>query len=83
MVMRQPVMRITIPVGPASWVKGVGHSLGADLNGAGSLEGNFTDEHNCSVGWVAELLDGNSREQALMELSKKREQVPELVWLRD
>ena len=57
----------------------VGHSLGAELNGSGSLEGNFTDEHKRLVGWVAELLNGNSREQALMELSKKREQVPELA----
>lgn len=31
------------------------------------------------LGWVAELMNGNSRETALMELSKKREQVPELA----
>ena len=55
------------------------HSLGTDLGGTGSLDGNFTDEHKRLVGWVAELLNGNSREQALMELSKKREQVPELA----
>ena len=29
--------------------------------------------------WVAELSSGNSREQALMELSKNGEQVPELA----
>ena len=31
------------------------------------------------LGWVAELMNGASRETALMELSKKREQVPELA----
>ena len=43
------------------------------------VEGNFSEEHRRLVNWVAELLNGNSREQALMELSKKREQVPELA----
>ena len=57
------------------------HSLSADLGGASSLDGNFTEEHKRLVTWVAELLSGNSREQALMELSKKREQVPELAMI--
>ena len=57
----------------------VAHPLGNDLAGGGLLDGNFTEEHKRLVGWVAELLNGNSREQALMELSKKREQVPELA----
>ena len=43
------------------------------------LEGNWSDENRRVLGWVAELLNGNSRETALMELSKKREQVPELA----
>ena len=43
------------------------------------VENNFSDEHRRLVTWVSELLNGNSREQALMELSKKREQVPELA----
>ena len=37
------------------------------------------EENRRVLGWVAELLNGNSRETALMELSKKREQVPELA----
>ena len=57
-----------------------GHSLGID-HGAilGSTEGSFMEENRRVLGWVAELLNGNSRETALMELSKKREQVPELA----
>ncbi|MCJ1475608.1 Cell differentiation protein rcd1 [Lambiella insularis] len=43
------------------------------------MDGAFTDENRRVLGWVAELLNGNSRETALMELSKKREQVPELA----
>ena len=58
------------------------HSLSSDLgSGGGSLDGNFADEHKRLVNWVAELLNGGSREQALMELSKKREQVPELAMI--
>ena len=44
-----------------------------------SMDGNLSDENRKVLGWVAELLNGNSRETALMELSKKREQVPELA----
>ena len=39
----------------------------------------FQEDNRRVLGWVAELLNGNSRETALMELSKKREQVPELA----
>ncbi|MDI1490655.1 MAG: RNA-binding protein, CCR4-NOT complex subunit Rcd1 [Ramalina farinacea] len=57
-----------------------GHNLGLDhSNGLGSAEGNFLEENRKVLGWVAELLHGSSRETALMELSKKREQVPELA----
>lgn len=50
------------------------------MGSSGALaENNFGEEHHRLVNWVAELLNGNSREQALMELSKKREQVPELA----
>ena len=45
------------------------------------MDGNLSEEHRRLVTWVAELLNGNSREQALMELSKKREQVPELAMI--
>ncbi|KAL9100944.1 MAG: hypothetical protein Q9163_003743 [Psora crenata] len=57
-----------------------GHSLGMDHAASlGSTEGNFMEENRRVLGWVAELLNGNLRETALMELSKKREQVPELA----
>lgn len=46
--------------------------------GAGSLDA-MSEENRRVLGWVAELMNGNSREAALMELSKKREQVPELA----
>ena len=56
-----------------------GHGMSADLTMANGLDGNFSDENRRVLGWVAELLNGSSRETALMELSKKREQVPELA----
>ncbi|KAM0796270.1 cell differentiation family, Rcd1-like-domain-containing protein [Usnea florida] len=57
-----------------------GHSMNMDHNsGPNSAEGNWMEENRRVLGWVAELLNGNSRETALMELSKKREQVPELA----
>lgn len=43
------------------------------------MDGGITDENRKVFIWVAELLDPNRREAALMELSKKREQVPELA----
>ncbi|EAW10666.1 Rcd1-like cell differentiation family protein [Aspergillus clavatus NRRL 1] len=56
------------------------------LNGEGALsgavsamDGGISDENRKVFIWVAELLDPNRREAALMELSKKREQVPELA----
>jgi len=57
-----------------------GAGAGLDHNaGGGPLEGAISEENRRVLGWVAELMDGNSRETALMELSKKREQVPELA----
>ena len=47
--------------------------------GLGSTDGTWIEENRRVLGWVAELLQGPSRETALMELSKKREQVPELA----
>jgi CCR4-NOT transcription complex subunit 9 len=50
------------------------------LSGAVSvMDGGISDENRKVFIWVAELLDPNRREAALMELSKKREQVPELA----
>jgi CCR4-NOT transcription complex subunit 9 len=57
-------------------------AMGGDgsLPGAVSvMDGGITDENRKVFIWVAELLDPNRREAALMELSKKREQVPELA----
>ena len=57
-----------------------GHNMGMDHNGGpNSTDGNWIEENRRVLGWVAELLQGPSRETALMELSKKREQVPELA----
>lgn len=57
-----------------------GHAMHMDHNaGPNPAEGNWSEDNRRTVGWVAELLNGNSRETALMELSKKREQVPELA----
>ena len=52
----------------------------AGLSGAISvIDGGISEENRKVFIWVAELLDPNRREAALMELSKKREQVPELA----
>jgi CCR4-NOT transcription complex subunit 9 len=47
-------------------------AIGAALDG-------IPEENRKVFIWVAELLDQDRRETALMELSKKREQVPELA----
>ncbi|KIV79671.1 hypothetical protein PV11_07219 [Exophiala sideris] len=58
----------------------MGASLGA-MNDGGSpgMEQQLSEENRKVLQWVAELMDPNRREGALMELSKKREQVPELA----
>lgn len=38
-----------------------------------------TEENRRVLGWIADLLGEETRESALLELSKKREQVPELA----
>ena len=40
---------------------------------------NVTEENRRVLIWIAELLNEDTRESALLELSKKREQVPELA----
>ena len=40
---------------------------------------NVTEENRRVLIWIAELLNEETRESALLELSKKREQVPELA----
>lgn len=49
------------------------------LSGMSVMDGGISEENRKVFIWVAELLDPNRREAALMELSKKREQVPELA----
>ncbi len=44
----------------------------------GMMDG-VTEENRRVLGWIAELLIEDTRESALLELSKKREQVPELA----
>lgn len=51
------------------------------MGSVNNMDGNISEENRRLVTWVAELLNGSSREQALMELSKKREQVPELAMI--
>lgn len=56
------------------------HGINPDHNGGGgSIDNNWSEENRRVLGWVAELMSGSTREAALMELSKKREQVPELA----
>src|ERR1700761_1751427 len=59
-------------------------SMGASLStmneqASPGMEQQLSEENRKVLQWVAELLDPNRREGALMELSKKREQVPELA----
>ncbi|KAL6717995.1 RNA-binding protein, CCR4-NOT complex subunit Rcd1 [Lecanora helva] len=57
-----------------------GHSMNPNHDiTPSSGEGLWIEENKRVLVWVAELLNGSSRETALMELSKKREQVPELA----
>ena len=48
-------------------------------NAVSVMDGGISEENRKVFIWVAELLDPARRETALMELSKKREQVPELA----
>jgi CCR4-NOT transcription complex subunit 9 len=43
------------------------------------MEQGISEDNRKVLQWVAELMDPSRREGALMELSKKREQVPELA----
>jgi CCR4-NOT transcription complex subunit 9 len=40
---------------------------------------NVSDENRRTLSFIADLLNEDTREAALLELSKKREQVPELA----
>lgn len=60
-------------------------SLGSSINNIGEqtsqavMDQQLSEENRKVLQWVAELMDPMKREAALMELSKKREQVPELA----
>ena len=60
-------------------------NLGSSLNNIGEqtsqavMDQQLSEENRKVLQWVAELMDPMKRETALMELSKKREQVPELA----
>jgi CCR4-NOT transcription complex subunit 9 len=58
---------------------GSGPSADNALASVANMDGAISEENRKVFVWVAELLDPNRRETALMELSKKREQVPELA----
>ncbi len=47
--------------------------------GSPGMEAGLSEENRKVLQWVAELMEPSRREGALMELSKKREQVPELA----
>ena len=47
--------------------------------GSPGMDQGISEENRKVLQWVAELMDPDKREGALMELSKKREQVPELA----
>jgi CCR4-NOT transcription complex subunit 9 len=52
---------------------------GSADTGSQGMEQGISEENRKVLQWVAELMDPSRREGALMELSKKREQVPELA----
>ncbi|EPS33539.1 hypothetical protein PDE_08501 [Penicillium oxalicum 114-2] len=65
---------------PVQNAGGVGNMGGEGLaNAVSVMDGGISEENRKVFIWVAELLDPARREAALMELSKKREQVPELA----
>ena len=44
-----------------------------------SSDGSVSDENRRVLEWIAQMMNPQTREGALLELSKKREQVPELA----
>lgn len=55
------------------------HGGGAQDAGAGSIDNPVSEDNRRTLAYIADLLNENTREAALLELSKKREQVPELA----
>ncbi|KAL1889161.1 RNA-binding protein, CCR4-NOT complex subunit Rcd1 [Sporothrix stenoceras] len=68
--------------GAAGALGGVGVGAGVGVGGHsgpdGALDG-VSEDNRRTMGYIADLLNENTREAALLELSKKREQVPELA----
>lgn len=58
--------------------QGPGGGMGNGIGVAGG-EQNVSEENRKVLEWIAQVLSASSREAALLELSKKREQVPELA----
>ena len=58
-----------VPRGPAA----------NELNQIGAGEPGISEENRRVLEWIAQLMKPATRETALLELSKKREQVPELA----
>ena len=61
----------------SSVTAGIGASVASHVQENG-LE-NVSEDNRRTLTFVADLLNENTREAALLELSKKREQVPELA----
>lgn len=60
----------------------VGAGGAGGMTGAGSVGGdrdNMSEDNRKVLDWIAQTLNANTREAALLELSKKREQVSELA----
>lgn len=59
---------------------GLGGGAGPDHSGGGMGPGeNISEENRRVLEWISQVLRPETREAALLELSKKREQVPELA----
>lgn len=56
-----------------------GLNSNAQLHDNSNLESNVSEDNRRTLNYVADLLKEGTREAALLELSKKREQVPELA----
>jgi hypothetical protein len=54
-------------------------SLAAGVGGAFDMNDGVSEENRRILRWIADLMVAETREAALLELSKKREQVPELA----
>lgn len=52
------------------------HGGGQSIIGPGD---SISEDNRRVLDWIAQVLNANTREAALLELSKKREQVPELA----